>query len=115
MTAAYIYNATVLSVIDGDTVKLRADLGFSVHTEISIRLADVFAAERGEFNGKLHTDVLKEMLQVGTQVVLVSKRIKGKDVTTFGRYVGDIYNLDGLHINEEMRKAIGEPQGKGVK
>ena len=115
MTAAYTYNATVLSVTDGDTVKLRVDLGFFVHVDVSIRLADVFAAERGEFNSKIHTDALKEMLHVGTQVVLASKRMRGKDVTTFGRYVGDIYNLDGLHINEQMRKAIGEPQGKGVK
>lgn len=115
MTPAYTYNATVLSVTDGDTVKLRVDLGFSVHIDVSIRLADVFAAERGQENGLNHTNLLKFFLPPYQDVVLVSKRIRGKDVTTFGRYVGDIYNLDGLHINEEMRKAIGEPQGKGVK
>ncbi len=112
--AAYTYNAEVTGVTDGDTLKVRVDLGFQIEHRIAVRLADVFAAERNEPAGGLHTAQLRAMLPVGTKVTLVTRRLRGAEVSTFGRYVADVW-CDGQHINEEMRRQIGAPQGAGVK
>jgi micrococcal nuclease len=39
------YGATLLKVIDGDTVELMVDLGFSVHHKIRVRLYGVNTPE----------------------------------------------------------------------
>jgi micrococcal nuclease len=39
------YGATILKVVDGDTVDLMVDLGFSVHHKIRVRLYGVNAPE----------------------------------------------------------------------
>lgn len=39
------YGATVLKVIDGDTLDLRVDLGFKIHHEIRVRLYGVNTPE----------------------------------------------------------------------
>lgn len=110
----YTYLAELLSITDGDTIKVRVDLGFSTHVEIAIRLANVFAAERGAENGQMHTAKLRSLLPTGSKIILKTYRTKGAERVTFGRYVADVY-CDGVFVNDEMRKAIGVPQGKGVK
>jgi endonuclease YncB( thermonuclease family) len=110
---SYTYAAEVLSVTDGDTLKLRVDVGFEADRRLAVRLAGVFAAERHEELGSLHTGHLRSLLPVGSKVVVVTQRNRGSDVTTFGRYVADVW-CDGQHVNEEMRRLIGEPQGAGA-
>ena len=45
MADRFWYGATVLKVIDGDTVELMVDLGFNVHHKIRVRLYGVNAPE----------------------------------------------------------------------
>jgi len=45
MIDPYWYTGTVLKVVDGDTVDLMVDLGFSVHHKIRVRLYGVNAPE----------------------------------------------------------------------
>lgn len=111
---SYTYEAEVVSVTDGDTLKLLVDLGFSTQHRIAVRLADVFAAERREAAGPAHTAGLKRMLPIGTRVVVRTQRLRGAEVQTFGRYVADVW-CSCVHVNAEMRRMIGEPQGAGVK
>ena len=110
----YIYAAELLSVTDGDTIKVRVDLGFCTHVEIAIRLANVFAAERGDPEGTKHTAALKALLPTGSKVVIKTYKTKGAMKTTFGRYIAEVY-CDDVCVNEEMCKVIETPQGKGVK
>jgi endonuclease YncB( thermonuclease family) len=110
---SYVYEAELLSVTDGDTVKVRVDLGFSTLVKISVRLAGVFAAERHEPNGPAHTTILRSLLPTGAKVVLVSHRLRGTERVTFGRYVADLY-LDGEHINARAQQMYGQAQGMGA-
>jgi endonuclease YncB( thermonuclease family) len=114
MTPTYIYQAEVLSVVDGDTVKLRVDLGLETDRRITVRLADVWAAERHETLGALHTAILRGLLPTGSRVVVQTTRKRGVEATTFGRYVADVW-ADGEWVNETMRREIGVPRGKGVR
>jgi len=110
---SYCYHAEVLSVTDGDTLKLRVDVGFEGDRRIAVRLAGVYAAERHEEMGALHTGHLRSLLPVGSKVVVMTQRNRGSDVTTFGRYVADVWCEDE-HVNEEMRRLIGKAQGIGA-
>jgi micrococcal nuclease len=45
MSARFWYGATVLRVVDGDTVDLMIDLGFNIHHKIRVRLYGVNTPE----------------------------------------------------------------------
>jgi micrococcal nuclease len=45
MSERFWYGATVLGVVDGDTVDLMVDLGFSVHHKIRVRLYGINTPE----------------------------------------------------------------------
>lgn len=45
MTARFWYGATVLNVVDGDTIDLMIDLGFNIHHKIRVRLYGVNTPE----------------------------------------------------------------------
>lgn len=110
---SYTYHGQVISVTDGDTIKVRLDLGFSIDHRVTIRLADVFAAERGQPNASDHTAKLRALLPVGSWVILKTQRLRGAEKQTFGRYVADVW-VGGFHVNQKMRDFIGEPQGSGA-
>lgn len=111
---SFTYEAEVLSVTDGDTIKVRVDLGFSAFVKIAVRLANVWAAERSEPNGPAHTAVLRSLLPTGSRVTLVSHRLRGAERQTFGRYVADVYDADGTHINAQAQALYGQAQGIGA-
>ena len=102
MKKDYFYNATVVSVYDGDTIRANIDLGFNtwLHNE-SIRLYGIDAPEiRGEERpeGLKAKDWLSSILKPDTSFMLHSiKDNKEK----YGRYLGIIY-LDDVNLNEEM-------------
>ena len=45
MSERFWYGATVLGVVDGDTVDLMVDLGFQVHHKIRVRLYGINTPE----------------------------------------------------------------------
>lgn len=87
----YEYNATVLRVVDGDTVDLRVDLGFGISVNERFRLAGIDAPEsrtkdlQEKAKGLLSTVVLSEFLASHDNrcVIVTQKDEKGK----FGRYL----------------------------
>lgn len=96
----YYYKARVISVYDGDTVRVDVDLGFKswIHNE-KLRLARIDAPElRGDERpeGLLSRDFLRELI-LGKEVVLHTfKDRQGK----YGRYLADIWlNRDGKWVN----------------
>jgi micrococcal nuclease len=83
----YNYRATVLHVVDGDTVDLTFDLGLRVYTKDRVRLFGINAPERGKPGGAEATAFLTDLLPVGT-VVMVDTH---KDTTEkYGRWLADI-------------------------
>lgn len=100
MQVNYYYQATVVKIIDGDTVKLNVDLGFFISIEVVIRLARINAPElKGNeyFDGLESMQFLGNIIPAGTKVNL---ECKGKDKYG-GRWIGEIFK-DGININDTM-------------
>lgn len=69
--SAFTYNATVLRVLDGDTLEVDVDHGFYVHqTPTPVRLLNCNAAEKDTEAGAAAKAHLEALLPVGTPVVL---------------------------------------------
>lgn len=67
--------ATVLRVIDGDTVALRLDLGWNLYLECNCRIDGIDTPELNTAAGKAARDWAAERLRVGTTVRYVSQRL----------------------------------------
>ena len=84
----YEYKATVISVTDGDTVRLDIDLGFNITIHNTpIRLIGIDAPEMNTIAGKTAKTYLKELLPAGTVVTLQSYKDKTEK---YGRILGTI-------------------------
>tara|TARA_R100000734_G_C3314352_1_gene105913 strand:+ start:253 stop:594 length:342 start_codon:yes stop_codon:yes gene_type:complete len=90
------YYATVLKVVDGDTIDVMVDLGMGVHRKERLRFSRINAWEtRGEHKekGKLAKARVAELIPVGDKVLIkTQKDKKGK----YGRYIAEIFILDGI-------------------
>jgi micrococcal nuclease len=98
----YNYNAIVVRVIDGDTVKLNIDLGFNINWETNARMANINADEL-----KSNDPILKEsaqnakkylesILKAGDKV-----HIKSKELDKYKRPIV-IITKQGLNLNEDL-------------
>lgn len=83
----YIRNAVVTKIVDGDTVDMLVDLGFSIAHEIRVRLHGIDTPERGQAGWQEAIDFLKTLAPVGCNIVV--KTYKSKD--KYGRYLADLY------------------------
>jgi endonuclease YncB( thermonuclease family) len=94
VTAFRPFAATVLSVHDGDTLRVLADLGFRVSATIDVRLAGCNAPELALPAGKAAKAWLAQLLPAGTPVAIVSH---GPD--KYGaRWDCDVAILDGTDV-----------------
>lgn len=99
MKEEYVRNAVVTKIVDGDTVDLLVDLGFSIAHEIRVRLAGINTPERGQGGWQEATDYLTQLTPAGAAVVV--KTYKSKD--KYGRFVADIYKPGDLTtVNDRM-------------
>jgi micrococcal nuclease len=90
----YIYRAELIRVIDGDTVELMIDKGFSGFTEQKMRLYGIDAPEVRTNAGRDLRDSLKMQYPQGSRVVVQSiegpKKKQFRD--KYGRYLAIIYD-----------------------
>jgi micrococcal nuclease len=90
------YHATVLKVVDGDTIDVMVDLGMGVHRKERLRFSRINAWEtRGEHKekGKLAKARVAELIPAGDKILIkTQKDKKGK----YGRYIAEIFILDGV-------------------
>ena len=102
----YEYKAEVVSVYDGDTIRVKVDLGFGFSNNgsngkgMSIRLFGINTPEvRGaeKVQGKISRDYLRSRILGKTITLKTVKDHTGK----YGRYLGKIY-LNGEYINETL-------------
>lgn len=103
----YEYSCTVTRVVDGDTIDVILDLGFSVLHKCRVRLYGIDTPESRtrdkdeKARGKLASKFLEDSINDGTKVILRSKLkdSKGK----YGRVLGEVI-VDDININELMIK-----------
>ena len=101
-----LINATVVRVVDGDTIRLDIDLGFDVILKNqSVRLYRVDTPEcrtrdlKEKAAGLLSKSVVKGFVDIGSKVVIrTSLDTKGK----YGRILGTILDEKGFNINEYL-------------
>lgn len=97
----YEYTATLVRVIDGDTVVLVVDLGFTVSVNVEFRLLGINAPEMkgttkvAGLNAKAH---LEQLLAQGA---LSLKSEKAPKTDKYGRWLADITvtKADGTSFN----------------
>jgi micrococcal nuclease len=102
----FCYRATVVRVVDGDTIRLDIDLGFDIIlNNQSVRLYRVDTPEcrtrdlKEKAAGLLAKSVVKGFVDQGSKVVIkTSLDTKGK----FGRILGTIITDEGVNINEHL-------------
>lgn len=84
----YHYAATIERVIDGDTVDLSIDLGFSVWIRQRVRLAGIDAPERYTDAGRAAKAYLAALLPEGLKVQ--TQTMKAESTEKYGRYLADV-------------------------
>ena len=101
------YKAKVIKVIDGDTIRLDIDLGFSIiMVNQTVRLFGIDTPESRtrdkieKYYGNLSKDFVKKHCPKGSYITLhTTLDKKGK----FGRILGSIV-VDGVDLNKQMIK-----------
>ena len=101
----YEYGCTVTRVVDGDTIDVVLDLGFSILHKCRVRLYGIDTPESRtrdkdeKARGKIASKFLKDAIDDGKKVVLRSKLkdSKGK----YGRVLGEVI-VDDININVSM-------------
>jgi len=84
----YEYHATVVKVLDGDTVDLDLDCGFHITTRQRFRLAGINAPEKDTEDGKAAKAYLESLIPVGSYVAISSQ--KPLKTEKYGRWLADI-------------------------
>jgi micrococcal nuclease len=97
----YTYKATIINVVDGDTIDAVVDLGFKIHTTQRLRLAHVNTPERNEPRFKEAAAFTAAQCLNKTVTLTTSK------VSKFGYYLADVrlpcgQNLAASLIHAEM-------------
>lgn len=102
MKDLYIRSAAVKRIIDGDTLVVIVDLGFSIATEQTVRLAGINAPEvvgEDKAAGLAAKLWLIERLPVGTLVRVHTV----KDNDKYGRYLANVLVPgEAMTINEQL-------------
>lgn len=99
----YEYKATVLEIIDGDTIEVMIDLGFDVKLVSRLRMYGVNAPEsrtrdkEEKVRGLAAKDRLKELI-LGKEVIVNTFKDKEEK---FGRMLANV-TLDGKVINDQL-------------
>jgi micrococcal nuclease len=93
------YKATVLRVVDGDTVDISIDLGLKIFTTQRIRLYGINAPELRTPEGPAARQRLMELMPIGSEIIV--RTVKDK-TEKFGRYLGVFIDHDGNQINQKM-------------
>lgn len=96
----YEYYTKIEKVVDGDTVDVFIDLGFSVWHKERIRLAGIDTAEKNTPLGK----ALKQFLVANIEGKIIRLQVSKPD--KYGRYLGVAFLKDSsISINDQLIKA----------
>lgn len=94
----YKYNASVISVVDGDTLWLEIDLGFDTYQNMTFRLAGVATPKMSTPEGEAARSWLVARLAPHDNIVIETFKDRKEK---YGRYLATIW-LGDVNVNEEM-------------
>lgn len=106
----YIYKAQMVRIVDGDTIDFDVDLGFRIRVGLRTRLYGVDTPERGQEGWQEAIDFCKNWFFVAAEksaeghTLVEIYKDKGDK---YGRYLADVYFIDGetrelRHLNAEL-------------
>ena len=94
----YLYNATVLKIVDGDTAHFTIDLGLDTFQNHKCRFTGINAPELNTPEGQAAKEYLEAILPVGSAVVVKTEKDHQEK---YGRYLVTIFFGD-LNVNQQM-------------
>lgn len=80
------YTATLITIVDGDTLKLDVDLGFRVHTRQVFRLTRINCPELLSLEGMQARAFVAETLAKATTLKVMTSRSE-----KYGRWLAELY------------------------
>ena len=107
----YTYNATVVKIVDGDTIDAEIDLGFDIKIKKRIRLSGINAPESRTRNlaekkmGLASKARLKEMLEGSANEF----ELESQDIGKYGRGLGKLH-ISKLSGRETITKVCVNDQ-----
>lgn len=100
---SYEYAATLIRVVDGDTLYLRVDLGFNVSASIEVRLARIDAPEAAATGGAEATAYLTTLVSDRSMILRSKRRDK------YGRWLGELLVERGWVSDLMMQAGHAKP------
>lgn len=98
----YEYHAVVKKVIDGDTIDVTIDLGFSIQYTERVRLARINAPEMSTQEGKIIKTFMQDTLEGRNVTIRTEKNTFDK----YGRWIAEIFyneqSINQLLLDKNM-------------
>lgn len=98
----YIYKATVMRIIDGDTVDLDIDLGFHVSIKQRVRLAGIDTPEKTSSNRETRESAFKAMIRL-------KELIPENSTVSIQTFKSDKYGrMLAVILNDSLDKSVNQ-------
>ena len=96
----YEYNAEIISIVDGDSVKLNVDLGLSVHIHVAVRLTGLNAPELSTPAGK----AAKAFVEATVARLGSTVQVRTMKADKYGRYLAWVTwpGSTDLSLNQQL-------------
>jgi endonuclease YncB( thermonuclease family) len=106
----YEYRATLIRVIDGDSLHATLDLGLDIRHDVTLRLAHINTPELNDKDASVRAKALEarkfliDRLPIGVNALTI-RTIKDRQ-EKYGRYLAEIVSADGTTtVNEQLLNA----------
>lgn len=100
----YEYAATIIRVVDGDTLDVILDLGFDIAVRHTLRLDGIDAPESRTAAGKLAKDHLQMLIAGGIKAVVSTRKDRQEK---YGRYLAVVRMLGATATLNDAMVAAG--------
>jgi micrococcal nuclease len=108
----YEYKATLLAVVDGDTIDVDIDLGLDVHIRGRVRLNGCDAPEKRTPEGMAALTFTRAWLATAAQPFIIRTHKREK----FGRYLADVLDEERDLVADLIAAGHAKPwDGQGPK
>lgn len=98
----YTYAATVVRIIDGDTLVVTIDLGFRITYTNAVRIYGINAPEARTPEGPAATAALAALCIVPNIIVHTHAPGTNAGGDKYGRWLAEVHTLDGINIGDTM-------------
>lgn len=99
----YIYNAIVTNVVDGDTIDVEIDLGFSIKLKQRLRLYGVNTKELHSKDNNDRAEALSAKNYLETEIANKSVTLETFKDDKYGRMLANVF-INDVCINNQLLK-----------